>query len=122
MIHSEPIGFEKLQVWEKSVQLCKKVFTITENIQGNFRLKEQLFSSAISISSNIAEGKGRESIPDFLRFLVYSRGSAFECLSQLHILKACELLNENEFNNLKSDMVEIIKMINALRKHLKTKL
>jgi four helix bundle protein len=122
VIHNDITGFEKLKVWEKSVQLSKKVFTITEHFQGYYRIKEQLSSSTLSISSNIAEGKGRETIPEFRRFLIYARGSAYECLSQLHVLKECQLLKENDFNILRTDLIEIIKMINALRKHLQNKL
>jgi len=71
-------AFKKLKVWQKSIDFADKVITQSENLTSkrkHFRLIEQLESSVVSISNNIAEGKGRFSKKEFVQFLYIARGS-----------------------------------------------
>ena len=64
-------GFEKLDVWNISRELNKFIYQITKEFpnEEKFGLTSQIRRSAISIPSNIAEGYGRESNKEYLRFL-----------------------------------------------------
>ncbi|WP_439649354.1 four helix bundle protein [Flavobacterium tagetis] len=69
--------------------------------------------------SNIAEGSGRESNKDFLRFLYISLGSLFEMQTQLEIAKNIIYITEEEFNLLYEYSREIERMLASLIKKLK---
>jgi len=84
-----------------------------------FGLTSQIRRSSVSISSNIAEGSGRESDKDFLRFLNISVGSLFEMQTQLEIAKNITYLNEQEFNNLYEDSREVERMLVSFIKKIK---
>jgi four helix bundle protein len=81
--------FEKLEVWQKAIELACHIYTISGAFPGNegFGLTSQMRRSAVSISSNIAEGIGRTSDVDFARFLEIAYGSLMEVVSQAQIAK-----------------------------------
>ncbi|OYV04059.1 MAG: four helix bundle protein [Verrucomicrobiales bacterium VVV1] len=76
--------FEDLDVWKAGCQLAVDVCVAT-NESKQFALRDQMQRSAISIPSNIAEGCERDSTPDFIKFLRYSKGSCGELRTQLYI-------------------------------------
>ena len=69
-------NFRNLLIWQKSMVLVTKIYTVTNNFPKEevFGLTSQIKRSAISIPSNIAEGLGRESSQELLRFLNISIG------------------------------------------------
>lgn len=77
--------FQELPVWQIAMQLAVNVFALTENLprKEDYGLTSQIRRSALSISDNIAEGFGRSTGPDKIKFYLYSRGSANETKSQL---------------------------------------
>lgn len=74
--------------------LAKAVYAVTIHLPESerFGLVSQLRRSAISVPSNIAEGFGRETRPDFLKFLRVARGSLFELRTQIEIAENVGLL------------------------------
>jgi four helix bundle protein len=66
-------GFEKLDVWQKSIELTDRVYEFTRPFpaEERFGLTSQMRRSSVSIASNIAEGSGRGSNPDFARFIEF---------------------------------------------------
>ncbi len=76
--------FEDLDVWKAGCQLAVDVCVATSESK-LFALRDQMQRSAISIPSNIAEGCERDSTPDFIKFLRYSKGSCGELRTQLYI-------------------------------------
>lgn len=113
--------FRKILVWQKSISLVTKVYKATRTFpkEETFGLTSQIRRSSVSIPSNIAEGSGRESNKDFLRFLYISLGSLFEMQTQLEIAKNIIYINEEEFNLLYEDSREIERMLASLIKKLK---
>ncbi|MCC9071362.1 four helix bundle protein [Flavobacterium sp. F-65] len=113
--------FRKLLIWQKSMSLITKIYISTNNFPKEeiFGLTSQIRRSSISIPSNIAEGLGRESNKEFLRFLNISIGSLFEMQTQLEIAKNIAYLNENEFNILYEDSREVERMLVSFIKKLK---
>ena len=113
--------FRKILVWQKSITLVTKIYKATSTFpkEEMFGLTSQIRRSSVSIPSNIAEGSGRESSKDFLRFLYISLGSIFEMQTQLEIAKNIIYINEEEFNLLYEDSREIERMLASLIRKLK---
>ena len=78
------LRFEDLEVWKKSAALCSDVYRYLRNLR-DLNYKGQITRSALSISSNIAEGFERVSDRDCIRFLFYAKGSCGELRSQIYI-------------------------------------
>jgi four helix bundle protein len=114
--------FRKILVWQKSISLVTKIYKSTSYFPKEeiFGLTSQIRRSSISIPSNIAEGAGRESTKDFLRFLYISMGSIFEMQTQLEIAKNITYIKEEEFNHLYEDSREIERMLVSLIRKLKS--
>ena len=116
-------AFEDLLVWQKSIDFAEtviKTIDLFEAPRKHFRIIEQLESAAISVSSNIAEGKGRYSKKEFIHYLYISRGSLFETISLLILICRLRWIEKNTLSELKSSGEEIAKMLNSLIKSLKT--
>lgn len=76
--------FEDLDVWKRAARLSADLFrAFSESREYGFR--DQITRSALSISSNIAEGHERDTTPDYVRFLRYAKGSCGELRTQIHV-------------------------------------
>jgi four helix bundle protein len=106
-------NFRKLIIWQKAMNLVTKTYNSIKEFPKEeiFGLTSQIRRCSISIPSNIAEGHGRESNKEYLRFLNISIGSLFELQTQLEIAKNIEYLTEEDFNNLYDDSREIERML-----------
>jgi four helix bundle protein len=113
-------NFRKLTIWEKSVDIATEIYKVTQHYpkQEMYGLVSQLRRSAVSISSNIAEGAGRRSKKEFSQFLRIAYGSACELETQLIISKNLQMINEETFEKLFEDNDEIQKMIYVFEKNL----
>lgn len=116
--------FRELIVWQKSIDLVEKVYQITNSFPKEevYSLTSQIKRSAISIPSNIAEGYGRRTTPDFIHFLHIARGSLYEIRTQLEISKRIKYINETELLSMIDNCKEIEKMLNSLIKSLVNKM
>ncbi len=87
--------FRDLIAWQKAMGLAKEIYQITANLPDTerFGLMSQMRRAAISIPSNIAEGHGRESRTDYLRFLRVARGSLMELHTQLILIEELDFLH-----------------------------
>ncbi|MGM8361102.1 four helix bundle protein [Flavobacterium sp. ARAG 55.4] len=114
-------NFRKLLVWQKAMLLTTKIYTETKKFPKEevFGLTSQLKRSSISIPSNIAEGLGRDSNNELIRFLNIAVGSLFELQTQLEIAKNISYLSEEKFNNLYEDSREVERMLIAFLKKIK---
>jgi len=81
-------AFEKLLVYQKSVNFADSVCVVTAQFQRGYGfLVDQLNRAALSISSNIAEGNGRFTKADRKNFFIIAQGSVQECVPQLELAK-----------------------------------
>lgn len=78
---------EDLVAWQKAMELAREVYRVAGCLPDSerFGLQSQMRRAAVSIPSNIAEGFGRESTTELIRFLRVSRGSLFELRTQLRL-------------------------------------
>ena len=108
-------SFRNLHIWQKAMTLTTNIYFSTQHFPKEeiFGLTAQMRRSAISIPSNIAEGFGRNSNKEYLRFLNVSMASLFELQTQLEISKNIEYLTEQEFNKLYEDSRELERMLVA---------
>ncbi len=93
--------FEDLQCWQKSRELVTYIFTITQsdNLVKEYDLKSQLRRAALSSMNNIAEGFGRSSEKEFIRFLEMSSASCIEILSMTYILEDLNFLQTEKMHS-----------------------
>jgi four helix bundle protein len=107
--------FRKLMIWQKSHELTLSVYRATlefprEELYG---LVSQMRRCASSVPSNIAEGCGRSTKPDFLRFLYVAMGSAKELEYQLLLCRDLHYLSESLYASLADDVAAVEKMLAA---------
>lgn len=108
--------FRKLSVWEKSHKLALLIYKSTSSYpkKEQYGLTSQMRRSASSIPSNIAEGCGQNSQPQFARFLNIAFGSASELEYQLILSKDLEFISTNKFKELIESVIEIKRMLSSL--------
>ena len=77
-------NYKDLKVWQKSYELCLRIYRITAKFpkEERYGLTSQLRRSVVSIPSNIAEGYGRKTTVDYIRMLYISYGSLCELETQ----------------------------------------
>lgn len=109
-------NYKQLEVWKKGIDLASVIYTLTKKFpkEEKFGIISQMRRCAVSISSNIAEGAGRNSDNEFRYFLNISFGSCSELETQLIISHRLQYLTEEEFEGISSDLAEIQKMIYTL--------
>lgn len=110
-------AYEKLEVWNKAVNFAVQVIDAVgkdELDRKHYRLVEQIEASSASVAANIAEGKGRISRKEFVRFLYISRGSLYETMTFLEIYKRKGWIEEADFNRIENLGIEVASMIKGL--------
>ncbi len=114
-------NFEKLEVWQKSLQLADLVYSLTSSFPDDerFGLTNQMRRAAVSISSNLAEGCSRGSTTDFRRFIEISTGSAFELVCQATIALRQSFLSPEQHRAVYESTLEIVRMLTGLRNSLR---
>ncbi|TVZ54780.1 four helix bundle protein [Lutibacter sp. Hel_I_33_5] len=110
-------SFEKLLVWQESIILVKKIYSITKEYpsEEKFGLISQLRRCSVSVASNLAEGTSRKTNKDKARFTTISFSSAMELLNQLIISKELNFISENDYILLREKIEKITNMLNSLR-------
>ena len=101
--------YRNLRVWQKAHQLGIDAYALPEYLQEpkGWALRDQILKAVISISSNIAEGAGRGSDPDFARFLWYSMGSCNEFESDLLLSGDVKLIPASILTSLADEVSDV---------------
>jgi four helix bundle protein len=110
-------GFEKLDVWQSAIDFADSIYRTTKNFpaEERFGLTSQVRRSSVSVAANIAEGNGRFSQKDYVRFLEISYGSLMETVSHLAVARRQIFLNEPRHAALYSDAERLARMLSGLR-------
>ena len=112
--------YRRLEVYQcaKSLAInvndCIKKFPTDER----FSLSSQLRRSSTSVMFNIAEGFGRYSVNERVRFLEIANGSLMETSSQLELAEAYQYISKNELQMFDEQILSIVKQLASLRKSL----
>jgi four helix bundle protein len=108
--------FERLEVWELSIELADYVLRLLEKFPPNrhFRLISQLEAAVTSPAQNIAEGKGRQYKKEFIQFLYIAQGSVFEVVTLTEIFRRQNLFSEQEYEEIRTRCERIVRKINGL--------
>ena len=119
-IHS----YKELTVWQKAKNLSICVYKLTKKFppEEMYGITSQMRRSAISIASNIAEGRSRGTRKDFLQFLRTAYGSGAELETQLEISKELSLGNITDYNETASLLNEVMRMLKSMIIKLNPKL
>lgn len=114
-------SFTNLDVWQKAHDLTLSIYQLTKNFPKDekYRLGDQLRRSVASIPANIAEGRGRGSEKEFLRFLKISRGSVEETKYHLLLANDLDYLKEERYLELREQCNDVGKMLNGLISKIK---
>jgi four helix bundle protein len=106
--------FTRLTVWQKSMELAEEIYKLTSTFPSSeaYGLVTQINRCAVSIPSNIAEGKGRQTDREFKQFLYIARGSVFELRTQLELARRLKFIDSDIA--LKDKILEVQKMLNIL--------
>ena len=101
--------------WQKAMALVVCVYELSQRFPDaeRYGLTSQIRRAVVSVSSNIAEGKGRLSRSEMVHFLGIARGSVFEVATQLEIAIALRYLRVDEAAEALSLATEIVRMLNA---------
>lgn len=111
-------------VWQKSIFLVKQIYLLTKTFpdEEKFGLTSQMRRASVSIPSNIAEGQGRRTTGDYVRFVSMAEGSLAELDTQLIISIELAYCSKEQIIEIFLIMSEIRKMLNALRRSLLKKI
>ena len=109
-------SYRDLKVWQKAMELVYRVFEATQSFPKHelYGLVSQLRRAAVSVPSNIAEGKGRSGDPEMILFLCHARGSLHEVETQVLISKHLTYLDEVQSHELLARAGEVARMLNGL--------
>jgi four helix bundle protein len=115
--------FRDLLVWQKSMALVTEVYRASASFPSDerFGLTSQLRRCVVSIPSNIAEGFGRDTTNDYLRFLGIAKGSLYEAQTQIEIGRNLQFIDECHFATLLENAREIERMLTSMIRKLKDK-
>ncbi len=116
-------GYKELAAWQKGMKLVGLTYDVTDGFPAHesYGLVSQLRRAAVSVPSNIAEGKAHYSNRDFVRFLRHSRGALAEIETQVLIAERRKYLSVEQSKQLADQLDELGRilsgLINSLRDH-----
>ena len=108
--------FEKLDVWQLSVDLAEFVLDLLDKFPSNkhIRLVSQMEAAVTSPAQNIAEGKGRQYKKEFIQFLHIAQGSVYEVVTLNEVFLRRRLFSKEEANEVRSCCEQIDRKLNGL--------
>ncbi len=113
--------FRDLNAWKEGHKLVLIIYKVTKNFPRTetFALTDQLIRAVVSITSNIAEGFGRQGIKEKIQFYYLAQSSLTEVQNQLIIARDVGYINGNLFNELWDQTIIVHKLLTGLIKSLK---
>ena len=110
--------YRDLKVWQTAMEMVQEVYRLTQAFprEETYGLTVQLRRAAVSIASNIAEGKGRSSDKELLHFLSNAKGSLFEVETQIMSADGLGYLTHRQGEELLSRTAEVGRLLNGFMK------
>lgn len=124
MLKMQLKNYKELIVWQKAYQLCLEIYKITKKFPKSelFGLSYDLKRTVISVPSNIAEGYGRQTTKEYIRFLYISYGSYCELETKILLTGDLDYISKEEKQRLLSLGQEVERMLKALINSLEKKI
>lgn len=109
-------SFKDLIVWQRAMELFVYTYEKTRVFPKSeeYGLTSQIRRAVVSIPSNIAEGYGRRSTGDYIRFLQIAVGSLYELQTQIEISRRLSFLKDSDYNEMNALCEEVSKMLISL--------
>ena len=114
-------NYKDLIVWQKAMDLSVEIYKLVKKLpkEETYSLSDQMRRAAISIPSNIAEGKSRASQKEFSYFLSIAQGSRSELETQIQLCERIGYLNADDTKNALDLLIELEKMLVKLQATVK---
>src|SRR5438067_5547265 len=109
-------SYRDLVAWQRAMTLVTQVYRATDAFprRETYGLTNQLRRAAVSMPSNIAEGKGRRSKKEYAQFLFRARGSLLEVETQLEIACNLDYIAPEAYAALKEQTTAVARVLNGL--------
>ncbi len=109
-------SYKELRVWQEGMKLAFDVYQATNSFPKHelYGLANQMRRAAVSVPSNIAEGKGRHTGRDFMHFLFNARGSLLELETQIMLAEQLQYVSAEKSTALQGQTTSIARGLNAL--------
>jgi len=116
-------GFRDLEVWQKAVGLVVETYRVTRTfpVDERFGLTAQLRRAAVSVPSNIAEGRGRFGLGGFIYHLSVANGSLMELETQFLISEQLEYLKPSDARVVRDKATEVHRLLAGMIRALRAK-
>lgn len=113
-------NYKQLVVWQKAFDLVKEVYILTSKfpVDERYGLVSQMRRAAVSIPSNIAEGRPRHTLGEFIQFVSHAEGSAAELETQILLSRELGYSPDGKVQKVFDDITEVHKMLGSLRRKL----
>jgi four helix bundle protein len=113
-------SYRDLIVWQRAIAMVTEVYRATQSFprEETYGLTSQLRRSAVSVASNIAEGQGRISKPEFRQFLGMARGSLLEMETQIVIAGNLGYLSGDTAGRLAASSGAVSRLMQSLQPHV----
>ncbi|MFT5876430.1 MAG: four helix bundle protein [Salibacteraceae bacterium] len=113
--------FKKFTIWELGIEISRTTYSITKQFPKEelYGITQQMRRAGVSIPSNIAEGCGRETDKEFMRFLDIAQGSAHELETQIIIVEDFDWVEKVTLTDLKDRLNKLQRSINNLKQKIK---
>ena len=110
-------SFETLKAWQEAKKLVVTIYRLIEDFPRfeKYALCDQIRRAIVSVPSNLAEGSGRISLKEQIRFIEISYGSLMEAYNQLLIAADLEYIDKQSIDSIKPDIDTVARLLNGLR-------
>ena len=113
-------SFERLKVYTMARELVKSIYILQNQFlpTERYALGDQVRGAAVSITANLAEGGGRQSPKEKIRFIEISFGSMTEVFCELQMACDLDYIKIEQLDALRPQFTEITKLLSGLRNSL----
>lgn len=112
-------SFEGLEVYKAARVLVRDIYRLQHKFPKieTYALGDQIRRSSSSVTSNIAEGSGRNSFKEKSHFIEIAYGSLMEAFSQLQIAQDLGYLSQEDIENIRPQFINVAKMLSGLKSY-----
>lgn len=115
--------FRNVEAWQKGVALAAEIYRVCAAFPRHEQFGLiQMQRAAVSVPSNIAEGRGRATVRDYRNFVFHARGSAYEVETQIEIAKLLGYVDDDLATRLTEKTNEVQRLINGLIRSLEARM